>query len=323
MPVPYYVKTVRKDGQWSSLEVVAGATLNMSIAAVCLHYGQAIFEGMKAYRHADGRIALFRPEENAKRMQRSAERLCMQAPDTQLFLEGVTQAVVKNEEYLPPYGTGATMYIRPLLIGTGAQMGVKPSSEYTFIVMVMPVWPYYKGWLAPIKAMVSRDYIRAFPWGTGAYKVAWNYAASLLAWVQAKKSGYSVELYLDAVQHRYIDECGTANFFGIQNGTYVTPLSESILPSITNMSLITLAEYIWLKVERRPIDIQEVVNFSEVGACGTAAVITPICEIFDPLGETYTFGAEIGKYTQSLYDHLTHIQFGSSADMFEWMHFFW
>lgn len=249
---------------------------------------------MKAYRHADGRVALFRPEENAKRMQASAERLCMQAPDTALFIEAVHLAVTSNIEFLPPYGIGATMYIRPLLIGSGAQIGVKPSNEYTFLVMVMPVGPYYKDGITPIKAQICRDYVRACPGGTGAYKVAGNYASALLPGQQAKKAGYSVELYLDAIEHKYIDECGTANFFAIKDKCYITPASSSILPSITNMSLMDIARNMGLEVTRRPIAVDELSTFDEAGACGTAAVITPIEMIFDPKdSKEYRFGTEI------------------------------
>lgn len=249
---------------------------------------------MKAFCGADGQIRLFRPEENAKRMQASAERLMMQAPSTELFIQCVQEAIRQNKEFVPPYGSGASLYIRPLLIGSGPQIGVKPAEEYTFLVFVMPVGPYYKGGLTPIEAIIAYDYDRAAPLGVGSYKVGGNYAASIKAGHYAKSQGYSVELYLDAKEKKYIDECGTANFFAIKDGQYLTPKSDSILPSITNKSLRTLAEYNGLKVLERQIAVEELADVQEAGACGTAAVITPISKIHNPQTQhDYSFGAEV------------------------------
>jgi branched-chain amino acid aminotransferase len=214
------------------------------------------------------------------------------------------------------------LYIRPLLYGSGAEVGVKPASEYTFLVFVTPVGPYFKGGVKPVNMLICRDVDRAAPKGTGIYKVGGNYAASLRAIIAARNGGYSNTIFLDAKEKKYVDECGPANFFGIKDNTYVTPKSESILNSITNMSLIEIAKSLGMKTERRKVPVEELASFAEAGACGTAAVISPIAKIFDPLkNKIYEFGkdGEPGPQTMKLYRKLTAIQNGDEADEFGWM----
>ncbi|NMD03354.1 MAG: branched-chain amino acid aminotransferase, partial [Bacteroidales bacterium] len=286
------------------------------------HYGQEAFEGLKAYMCRDGKIRLFRWEENAKRMMFSAEGIKMAPVPVDLFKDAVFKAVTLNKKFVPPYGSGATLYIRPLLYGSGAEVGVKPATEYTFIVFVTPVGPYFKGGVKPVDMLICRDVDRAAPLGTGIFKVGGNYAASLRAQIAAKEGGYSTSIFLDAKEKKYIDECGPANFFGIKDNTYITPKSESILKSITNMSLITLAEKLGMKTERRRVPVEELSTFAEAGACGTAAVISPIRKIFDPeKNVTYEYckDGKPGVATMKLYNKLVGIQNGDEPDEFGWM----
>lgn len=318
----YNVRCRWSDGKWGELEVTDDENISMHMAATCLHYGQEAFEGLKAYRGKDGKIRLFRAEDNARRMISSGEYLRMQSPPVELFLEAVKRAVKANERFVPPYGTGASLYIRPLLIGTGAQVGVKPASEYLFVVFVTPVGPYYKEGFRPIKVIVDRDHDRAAPHGTGHIKAGGNYGASLLSGEEAHKKGFPAVLYLDACEKKYIDECGAANFFAIRQGSYITPSSPSILPSITNMSLMQIAQDMGLKLERRPVEFAELASFEEAGACGTAAVISPVGQIFDPADDrTYTFGdpAVAGPVSTKLYESLKAIQLGDAADTHGWV----
>jgi branched-chain amino acid aminotransferase len=318
----YNVRCQYKDGKWGKLEVSSSEYVQIHIAASGLHYGQEAFEGLKAYMCKDGKIRLFRWEENARRLMLSAEGIKMAPVPVDLFREAIFTAVSLNKKFVPPYGSGATLYIRPLLYGSGAEVGVKPSSEYTFIVFVTPVGPYFKGGVKPVDMLICRDVDRAAPLGTGIYKVGGNYAASLRAQIAAKEGGYSTALFLDAKEKKYIDECGPANFFGIKGDTYVTPKSESILRSITNMSLISLAEKMGMKTERRRVPVEELSTFSEAGACGTAAVISPIRKIFDPEKNiTYEFckDGKPGDTTMRLYNKLIGIQNGDEPDDFGWM----
>ena len=317
----YNVRCYYRDGKWGELEVSSDENIPIHMAASCLHYGQEAFEGMKAFRGKDGKVRLFRPEENARRLISSAQYLKMAEPSIEMFVEACKMAVKLNADFIPPYGTGASLYLRPLLIGTGAQVGVKPSNEYLFIVFVTPVGPYFKEGFKPIKCMIDRDHDRAAPLGTGHVKAGGNYGASMISSVITHELGYATPLYLDSKEKRYIDECGAANFFGIKNGTYVTPKSHSILPSITNKSLRTLAEDLGLKVEERPIDYTELPTFEEAGACGTAAVISPIGSIFDPsTNETivYSKDGNAGKYSVELYNMLRGIQYGELPDNHNW-----
>ena len=259
----YNVRCYYRDGKWGALELCSEETINLHMAAVCLHYGQEAFEGLKAFRGKDGKIRIFRPEENAARLQSTCRGILMPELSTEKFVEAVKMVVKANERFIPPYGTGASLYIRPLLIGTSAQVGVHPSEDYLFVIFVTPVGPYFKGGFATNPYVITRDYDRSAPLGTGIYKVGGNYAASLKANKLAHDAGYSCEFYLDAKEKKYIDECGAANFFGIKNNTYVTPKSTSILPSVTNKSLMQLAEDMGLKVERRQIPEEELETFEE------------------------------------------------------------
>lgn len=318
----YNVRCYYKDGSWGEIIVSDSEYINLHIAATCLHYGQEIFEGLKAYRGKDGDIRVFRWEENAKRMISSAKGILMAAPSPEIFRNAVFKAISLNEKYVPPYGYGATLYIRPLLIGSGAEVGVKAAKEYFFMVFVTPVGPYFKEGFAPVDIMICRKYDRAAPLGTGKYKVGGNYAASLLSLQEAHEAGYSTTLYLDAREKKYIDEAGPANFFAIKGNTYVTPESTSILPSITNMSLIQLATDMGMKVERRHIPVDELTEFDEVGACGTAAVITPIRKIVDPdENKIYQYCKDNspGPVCSKLYNRLTAIQAGDEEDKFGWI----
>ncbi len=317
----YNIRSVFRDGKWGELEVSSEDTFPMHIGATCLHYGQESFEGLKAYTGADGKIRLFRHDENARRMIQSARGILMAEVPVELFMEAVEKVVMLNKRFIPPHGSGASLYIRPLLIGTGPEVGVRPASEYTFLVFVMPVGPYFKTGFKPVDMMICRDHDRAAPQGTGHLKVGGNYAASMCSIQDAHEKGFATAMYLDAKEKKYIDECGPANFFGIRNNTYVTPKSESILNSITNRSLQTLAESFGMKVEVRPVPLEELADFEEAGACGTAAVITPIHRIVDPVKDlSYTFGNadNPGPVTSRLYETLVGIQTGDLEDPYGW-----
>ena len=293
LPTDFNVRCTYKDGKWGEIEVSDSEYVPLHIAASCLHYGQESFEGLKAFRGKDGKVRVFRMEENAKRFIRSAEGIKMQPMPVELFCEMVRKVVKLNERFVPPYGTGASLYIRPLEIGISPRVGVKPADEYMVIMLVTPVGPYFKEGFKPTKVCMSREYDRVAPKGTGSIKVGGNYAASLVAGEKAHELGYSVMLYIDPKEKKYLDECGAANFFGIKDNTYVTPASESILPSITNMSLRQVAKDLGMKVEPRHIAVEELETFEEAGACGTAAVISPIYRVDDlDNGKQYLFGQE-------------------------------
>lgn len=317
MKTPYNVRCVCRDGKWGEIEIHSEDTIPMNIAATCLHYGQEAFEGLKAFEGIDGKPRIFRVEDNAKRMISSANYVKMHAFSVELFVEMVKKVVALNINYLPPRETGASLYIRPLLIGTAPQLGVHPGKETTLIMFVSPVGAYFAGMM---KAMISHKYDRAAEHGTGHVKVGGNYAASLTPAMEAEALGYHNVFYLDPRNKKYIDECGAANFFGIKNNTYITPNSTSVLPSITNMSLCTLAKEIGLKVERRNIPIEELSTFEEAGACGTAAVITPIGQIDDLESKiSYTFGDAPGVWSTKLRQHLIDIQYGKIEDKHKWV----
>ena len=318
----YNLRCRYRDGKWEEPEVHTDEYLNIHMAATSLHYGQESFEGLKAFRGRDGDIRIFRPDENAKRMAASAAYVKMAFPGVDAFLKMVEQVVRLNEKYIPPYGTGASLYIRPLLIGTGAQVGVHPASEYLFLIFTTPVDLYYKDGFKPIDVLVDRDHDRAAPLGTGHIKVGGNYAASLESQELAHAKGYPAVLYLDAKEKRYIDECGAANFFAIKGNRYITPASHSVLPSITNMSLKTLAADMGLEVESRKVEFAELPTFDECGACGTAAVITPIGRIVDETENiTYEFAKDgkAGEITTRLYHRLRAIQLGEEPDPHGWV----
>lgn len=322
MRTDYNVRCYYRDGQWGELELCSEETLNLHMAATCLHYGQEAFEGLKAFRGKDGKIRIFRPEANAERLQSTCNGILMPELSTEMFVKAVKTVVKANERFIPPYESGASLYIRPLLIGTSAQVGVHPSKEYLFVIFVTPVGPYFKGGFSTNPYVIIREFDRSAPLGTGIYKVGGNYAASLRANKMAHDMGYSCEFYLDAKEKKYIDECGAANFFGIKDNTYVTPLSTSILPSITNRSLMQLAEDMGMKVERRPIPEEELATFEEAGACGTAAVISPIERIDDFENKKSYIIAKDGKpgpISTLLYNKLRAIQYGDEPDTHSWV----
>jgi len=322
MPTDFNVRCHYRDGKWGEIEATNSDTINLHMAATCLHYGQEAFEGLKAFRGKDGKVRIFRLEENAKRLQSSCDGILMAKLSVEKFVEAVKKVVKLNERFIPPYESGSSLYIRPLLIGTGAQVGVSPSKEYLFLIFVTPVGPYFKGGFKTSPVVILRQYDRAAPLGTGIYKVGGNYAASLVAGEKAHELGYAAVLYLDAKEKKYIDECGPANFFGIKNNTYITPESTSILPSITNNSLITLAKDMGLKVERRQITEEELSTFEEAGQCGTAAVISPISKV-DDLDENKSYviakDGKPGPVCTELYHKLRAIQYGDEPDKFGWI----
>ncbi len=317
----YNVRCYYRNGKWGEMEVCSEETIPLHMAATSLHYGQEAFEGLKAYRCPDGKVRVFRMDENASRLQSTCRGILMPEVSTEMFEEMVRKVVTLNERFIPPYESGATLYIRPLLIGTSAQVGVHPATEYLFLMFVTPVGPYFKGGFSTNPYVIIREFDRSAPLGTGIYKVGGNYAASLRANKMAHDLGYSCEFYLDAKEKKYMDECGAANFFGIKNNTYITPKSTSILPSITNKSLMQLAEDMGMKVERRPIPEEELATFEEAGACGTAAVISPIAKI-DDLEEKKTFvfskDGKPGPVCTKLYNKLRGIQYGTEPDIHGW-----
>ncbi|MDR2533165.1 MAG: branched-chain amino acid aminotransferase [Tannerellaceae bacterium] len=319
----YNVRRYYRNGSWGELETSSQETINIHISSTCLHYGQESFEGLKAFRGRDGRIRIFRPQENARRMQASSRGIMMAELPENKFMEAVERVVRLNERFVPPYGSGASLYIRPLLLGLGALIGVKPADEYVFLVFVTPVGPYFKTGFKPAPVCIMRGFDRAAPLGTGSIKVGGNYAASLVAGSKAQEGGYVAVLYLDPKEKKYIDECGPANFFGIRDNTYITPASDSILPSITNKSLVQLAADMGLKVERRPILVAELATLEEAAECGTAAVVTPISRI-DDLDENrsyiYSADGKPGVVCEKLYKRLLGIQTGDDEDPYGWVH---
>jgi branched-chain amino acid aminotransferase len=318
-PTDYNVRCNWKDGDWGELEVSSSEYISIHMAATALHYGQEAFEGMKAYRGKDGKVRLFRWQDNAKRMRMSASGIMMAKVPDELFFAAIDKAVRLNTRFIPPYGTGSALYIRPLLFGSGPQVGVKPAKAYMFMVFVTPVGPYFKEGFNPVKIELVHDYDRAAPQGTGHIKVGGNYAASLRPADRAIKEGYGSVLFLDAKEKKYIDEAGPANFFGIKDGKYITPKSCTILPSITNKSLEVIAEDIGLTVERRPVALDELETFEEAGACGTAAIISPIGKIVDrETKKEYNYGTEAGPYSKKLYQTLRGIQEGEVEDKYGW-----
>lgn len=302
-----------KNGAWDSGELTTDDTITMSECAGVLQYAQTVFEGLKAYTTEDGHIVMFRPDLNASRMVDSAKRLEMPPFPEERFLEAVTEVVKANAAYVPPYGSGASLYIRPYMFGSSPVIGVKPAEEYRFRAFVTPVGPYFKGGAKPITIKVS-DFDRAAPCGTGHIKAGLNYAMSLHAIVTAHEEGYAENMYLDAATRTKVEETGGANFIFItKDNKVVTPKSDSILPSITRRSILHVAkEYLGLEVEEREVLLSEVKDFAECGLCGTAAVISPVGKIVDH-GTEICFPSgmeEMGPITKKLYDTLTGIQMG-------------
>lgn len=321
LPTDYNVRCTYKDGKWGPIEVSTDENINLHMAATCLHYGQEIFEGLKAFEGRDGKIRIFRLQENARRIRESAEGVLMAPVPEELFKEMVMKVVELNRRFVPPYGSGASLYIRPIELGISAQVGVKPSAEYVFIIFVTPVGPYFKEGFKPTNICIMRQFDRVAPKGTGRWKVGGNYAASLSAGEKAHELGYSSVLYLDPREKKYIDECGPANFFAIKDGKYITPASESILPSITNDSLMQLARDMGIEVEARHIPVEELATIQEAAACGTAAVASPVAEIHDldnNVSYVVSNNGEAGPVTTRLYNKLRAIQLGDEPDTHGW-----
>ena len=302
-----------KDGAWDEGELTTDANITISECAGVLQYAQTCFEGMKAYTTEDGHIVTFRPDLNGERMEHSAARLEMPVFPKDRFVDAVVQTIKANAAYVPPYGSGATLYIRPYMMGTNPVIGVKPADEYQFRMFCTPVGPYFKGGAKPITIRVS-DYDRAAPCGTGNIKAGLNYAMSLHAIVTAHADGFDENMYLDPKTRTKVEETGGANFiFVTKDNKLVTPKSDSILPSITRRSLVYVAEhYLGMKVEHREVYFDEVKDFAEAGLCGTAAVISPIGKIVDHGKEILIPSGmeEMGPVTKKLYDTLTGIQMG-------------
>ena len=313
MPVDKSFVSNYKDGAWDDGVLTSDHTITLNECAGVLQYAQTVFEGLKAYTTEDGHIVTFRPDLNAERLQQSAARLEIPVVSTEKFLDALDQVVKANAAYVPPYGSGATLYIRPYIFGSSSVIGVKPADEYQFRILCTPVGPYFKGCAKPITIKVS-DFDRAAPHGTGNIKAGLNYAMSLHAIVTAHAEGYDENMYLDAATRTKVEETGGANFiFVTKDNKVVTPKSDSILPSITRRSLITVAkDYLGLEVEEREVYFDEVKDFAECGLCGTAAVISPVGKIVDH-GKEIVFPAgmeKMGPVTQKLYETLTGIQMG-------------
>ena len=301
-----------KDGKWDNGELTTDSTLHIHEGSTALHYGQQCFEGLKAYRCKDGSINLFRPDQNAKRMQNTCARLLMPQVPTELFIRACKEVVKANKKWLAPYGSGATLYLRPFVIGVGENIGVRPAPEYIFSVFCCPVGAYFKGVMKPSNFLVT-DYDRAAPHGTGGVKVGGNYAASLLPHELAAERKFADAIYLDPKTHTKIEEVGAANFFGItRDNKFITPLSPSILPSITKYSLLYLAkERLGMETIEGDVYINELDQFAEAGACGTAAVISPIGGIqYGDDFHVFYSETDVGPITKRLYEELTGIQFG-------------
>ena len=302
-----------KDGAWDEGQMTTDATVQISECAGVLQYSQSCFEGLKAYTTEDGKIVCFRPDLNAARMADSCRRLEMPVFPEDKWVEAAMKVVEANKEFVPPYGSGATLYLRPFMFASGPVIGVKPADEYQFRIFCTPVGPYFKGGAKPITIRVC-DFDRAAPHGTGHIKAGLNYAMSLHAIVDAHQQGFDENMYLDAATRTYVEETGGANFlFVTKDNKVVTPKSNSILPSITRRSLMYVAkEYLGLEAEERPVAFEEVKDFAECGLCGTAAVISPVGKIVDH-GNEICFPAgmeEMGPITKKLYDTLTGIQMG-------------
>ncbi len=324
-----YIKTDKryvstwKDGAWDAGTLTEDATITMSECACVLQYAQTVFEGLKAYTTEDGRIVTFRPDLNAERLAQSAARLEMPVFPQERFIEAVTEVVRANAAFVPPYGSGATLYLRPFMFGINEVIGVKPATEYQFRIFCTPVGPYFKGGAKPITLRVS-DLDRAAPHGTGNIKAGLNYAMSLHTLMEAHRAGYDENMFLDPATHTKVEETGGANFlFVTKDGKVVTPKSNSILPSITRRSLVYVAkEYLGLEVEEREVFFEEVKDFAECGLCGTAAVISPVGKIVDHGKEIcFPSGMEkMGPTIQKLYDTLTGIQMGRIEAPAGWIH---
>lgn len=314
MPIDYRFVANYKDGKWNDGEIITDSNIVMSECACVLQYAQTVFEGLKAYTTEDGRIVMFRPDLNAKRMMESAERLVMPPYEVEKFIEAVKKVVKANEAWVPPYGSGASLYIRPYMYGKNAVIGVKPAQEYEFRIICTPVGPYFKGGVKPLTLRIT-EYDRAAPNGTGHIKAGLNYAMSLYPIVEAHEKGFDENIYLDSATRTKIEETGGANILLVdKEGNLVVPKSGTILPSVTRRSLVEVAEkYLGLKVIERPVYAEELKDFAECGLCGTAAVISPVGKIVDVKGQEICFPSgmtEMGPVIKKLYETLTGIQMG-------------
>ena len=315
-----YLARCELGGEWKPGELQPFQNLELSPAACVLNYGQGLFEGLKAYRADDGRVLLFRPAMNAARLQNGCRRISMPPVPEELFLSAIHDVVSENRDFIPSNSDGA-LYIRPLVFGSGAILGVAPAPEFTFLVFASPVGPYFKGELSPIRLLVTQDFHRAAPKGTGGVKAIGNYAPGMLPSGHAKLKGYAEVVYLDAAEDRYIEEVGAANFFALFGDTLVTPaLSGSILPGVTRDSVLQLAaDRFGLQVEERDISIDEALTADELFCSGTAAIISPIgCINYNGQDHQFSDG-EVGLRTRALYEVLTAIQHGSADDEFDWV----
>ncbi len=319
-----------KDGKWSTPESTETFSFTFDPFAQVFHYAISCFEGLKAFRQKDGRIAMFRPDQNAARLQRTADYLGMPCPDETMFYEMCEACIRGNMEFLPPYGLGASMYLRPLLVGMHPQMQLVPYPEAVFAVMCAPVGSYYGAHLKSCAAVIPGNYDRAAPKGSGSYKIGANYANTFKPYKFAHEQGYAELLYLNSSTREFVDEFGSSNFFGIKGNTYVTPLSDSVLPSITNKTLQQVAADLGMTVEKRPVPLEELATFEEAGGCGTAVVITPLSHIdMKPVLEEpfvsrefrFCPDGEVGPLSTKLYRRIRAIQDGDAEDIHGWCRF--
>ncbi len=319
-----------KDGKWSTPESTETFSFTFDPFAQVFHYAISCFEGLKAFRQKDGRVAMFRPDQNVARLKRTADYLGMPCPSEEMFYQMCEDCIKGNMEFLPPYGLGASMYLRPLLVGMHPQMQLVPYPEAIFAVMCAPVGSYYGAHLKSCAAVIPGDFDRAAPKGSGSYKIGANYAATFRPYKYAHEQGYAELLYLNSSTREYIDEFGSSNFFGIKGNKYVTPLSDSVLPSITNLTLQQVARDFGMEVEKRPVPLEELAEFEEAGGCGTAVVITPMSHIdikpvlAEPLVSRsfrYEPDGQVGPACTKLYNRIVGIQFGELEDTHGWCHY--
>lgn len=317
-------------GEWSPFEATENFSFTFDPFSQVLHYAISCFEGLKAFRQKDGRIAIFRPDQNAARLKRTADYLGMPGPSQELFIKMCEACVRNNLEYLPPYGHRASLYLRPILMGVHPQMQLVPYPEAIFAVICAPVGSYYGEHLRSFAAVIPGNYDRAAPKGSGSYKIGGNYAATFKPYQLAHKQGYTELLYLNSCTREFVDEFGSSNFFGIKGNKYITPLSDSILPSITNKTLQEVAADLGMEVEKRPVPVGELAQFDEAAACGTAVVITPMSHIdIKPVLEEpgieqsyrYRPDGEVGPVCTQLYKQITGIQFGELEDRHYWCYY--
>ncbi len=315
-----YLTETKQGEAWMPGNLRPYGNMSISPAAGVLNYGQGLFEGMKAYRTTDGKVVFFRPEENARRMQRGADRLKIPPVPESVFVDAVEQVVAANLSWIPPVGKGA-LYVRPLLMGSGPVLGVAPAPSYTFLVYATPVGPYFKGGVTAIDLLISEEHHRAAPGGSGGVKAIGNYAPGMMPSKKAKAAGFSEVIYLDAETHSYIEEVGAANFFCLKDGKLYTPeLTGTILPGITRDSIIKLARNNGMEVIETKVSAEFAMDADEAFCCGTAAVISPIGSISKNNNKAVFGNGEPGKVTTTLYNQLTGIQNGSIEDTFGWLH---